>query len=210
VRNPLLRSSIRQKVVACFGVVVVMTVILGLFSLRELGAVNDAAAEIRDDWLPATQILGEIKFTTMRYRQIEAAHILQSDLEAKAKEAATMRKLAGDVQALFAKHRALVTSENERRRSDTIVEQWSRYLALSKELVATSIAGDTTAAVGRYTGDLRSTFNKYFADLQEVIDATVTAGKQAADGGAGTYAAARIWIAGWSHWRLCSVSSAAI
>ncbi len=106
-----------------------------------------------------------------------------------------MQQLVGEVDKLFAKHRSFIVSEDMRRRSDAVAGEWMQYLALSKEFVAISVKGDTAAAVKRYTGDMRSTFNKYFADLQAMIDAAVADGKQAADNGAAAYASARNWIA---------------
>ncbi len=188
--------SVRTKALLSFGIVLSVTIILGLLSINQLGAVNDEAAKIRNTWLPATEVLGEIKFVTMRYRQIEAAHVLQADEVAKSKEAATLRQLTGEVDKLFAKYRALVETEDMRRRSDGIASEWAQYLALSNELVAISMKGDTAEAVKRYTGDMRSTFNRYFADLQTTIDATVANGNQAADIGSSTYASSRLWIGG--------------
>ena len=49
--------SIKFKVVIAFTVVLVATVAMGTFSNQRLGVVNDAAVEMRDNWLPATRDL---------------------------------------------------------------------------------------------------------------------------------------------------------
>jgi len=65
--------SIRTKVAVAFGFVLAVTVSLGLVSLQRMSAVNDAAADIRDNWLLGTRLLGDYAFNAMRYRQIEDA-----------------------------------------------------------------------------------------------------------------------------------------
>jgi methyl-accepting chemotaxis protein len=188
--------SIRNKVLVSFGVVVAVTLTLGALSLRQLGLVNDTAAQIRDRWLPATEVLGEIKFVSMRYRQIEAAHLLELSPEAKAAEAATLQQLIGQVDKQFNEYRLLLTSDKERRQVDVIQKEWRDYLELSRRFVALSVKNDTANDVKSYTGDMRSTFNKYFADLQGRIDATVAAGKRSANTGVAIYLSARVWIGG--------------
>ncbi len=60
--------AVRTKVLVSFAIVLSVTIVLGLLSLKQIGAINDEAAKIRDTWLPAAEVLGEIKFVTMRYR----------------------------------------------------------------------------------------------------------------------------------------------
>jgi methyl-accepting chemotaxis protein len=46
--------SIRNKVLLAFGVVLATAIGLGGFSIDRLATVNGSAAEVRDNWLPAT------------------------------------------------------------------------------------------------------------------------------------------------------------
>jgi methyl-accepting chemotaxis protein len=192
----LMNWSVKGKVCAAFALVILTTAALGLLSLRQLMLVNDDAAQIRDTWLPAAEVLGEIKFVSMRFRQIEAAHLLETDANAKAGEVATLHKLEGEVAEKFAAYESIVTGIEQRHRADSLKQEWIQYLGLSRDLIALSTKNDAPDAVKRYTGDMRSTFNRYFSDLQSTIDATLSAGKQAANTGAVIYASARVWITG--------------
>ncbi len=68
--------SIRTKLVAAFAVVLCGTVGLGLFAVQRLDGVNAAAADIRDNWLPATRALGEMGRLA---EQIRINQMLQAD-----------------------------------------------------------------------------------------------------------------------------------
>src|SRR3954470_5706799 len=60
--------SIRNKVITAFGVVLITALGLGGFSIDRLATVNGSAAEVRDNWLPATGWLGTISKAVEQYR----------------------------------------------------------------------------------------------------------------------------------------------
>ena len=51
--------KIRTKVMIAFGGVLLVSVLLGGIALNSLSDVNAKAADVRDNWLPSTEILGE-------------------------------------------------------------------------------------------------------------------------------------------------------
>ena len=50
----------------------------------------------------ASNALGEVDYNCMRYRQLQAAHVLGATPEAKAKEAESMRSTAEEVTKAWA------------------------------------------------------------------------------------------------------------
>ena len=186
--------SISAKVAAAFATVLLVVVVLGGLAIDRLGAVNDRAAEIRDNYLPSTELLGRLSFTTMRYRQLEAAHILATTPEAKAKEFATLHAMAADADKYVQAYEALEASPQEKALAEDIAKAWANYLTLSAKLMAISGTNDTAGAVKLYTGDERQTFNAYQTLIAKDIDGNSTAGKAAADRGSEIYAATRVVI----------------
>ena len=199
--------SIRTKVILAFAFVLTVTVGLGTFAVQRLGAVNDAAAEIRDNWLPSTHMLGIVWHDTMRYRQIEAAHILAGTAEQKAKEAATMTKLNEEIAKNWHDYQPMVSPGEERRLADQATQGWDRYLDLSRKLVEISNKGDRDAATAAYTGEMRTTFNKYGDTLYAAIHLNTQEGAKSANRGSSIYSEARIyiWIALGLAGLLCAV-----
>ena len=65
--------SIRNKVLLAFGIVLLTAMGLGGFSIDRLSTVNGSAAEVRDNWLPATGWLGTISKAVEQYRAREGA-----------------------------------------------------------------------------------------------------------------------------------------
>ena len=138
--------SISLKVLLAFAMVLLTTAGLGGFAIDRLGRVNAAAAEVRDDYLPATRLLGQIGTFSFRYRQLEAAHLLAATPAAKAAEAKSMADVAGQVTAAIAAYAPLPRAPEAIRLATDFPAAWSSYLTLSRKLLALSDAGETAEA----------------------------------------------------------------
>lgn len=193
--NKFVNWSIATKVTVAFAFTLALTVVLGVLSIERLGGVNDAAAEIRDKWLPATRELGDFAFNTIRYRQLEAAAILAPNDEARAKEFATMRAVVDHAAEDWRAYLPLETGTGERQRAEQIEQGWAEYIALSRRLQSLAANPDKSEATAFYVGQMRSTFNSKVMDgVAAAVTDTVAGGKAAADRGAQIYAEARLLI----------------
>ena len=80
--NVLSRLNISARLGTAFGVVLVLTLIVGLFSVNRLGVVNDATADINNNWLVATRELGSYDSSITAIRRAEALLAMTSKVEA--------------------------------------------------------------------------------------------------------------------------------
>jgi len=169
---------------AAFAAVLCCTTSLGLFAAQRLGAVNSAAAEIREGYLPSTRILGEIAYHTMRFRQLEATSALAADAEARTKEEAAMRKVEEKGERAFASYEPLGHAGEGRRLDDDMKRAWASYLDLDTKFLTLSRAQDGHDAVSAYRGEMRTVFNRFQDVLQADIALHVKQSGLAADRGA--------------------------
>src|SRR5579863_8859482 len=116
----LANVSIKVKLIAAFATVLVCTIGLGMFAVQRLDSVNAAAAEMRQQVVPTTRVLGELAYHTMRLRQLEATDALAPDATARAAEENTMRNVAAQVQKAFATYDPYVDSGEERQLADAM------------------------------------------------------------------------------------------
>jgi hypothetical protein len=77
--------KIRVKLIGAFAVVLAASLGLGLFAIDRLGAVNEKAALIRDDYLASVKFLGEVSTQTERARLNRAYTLLAATPELEAK-----------------------------------------------------------------------------------------------------------------------------
>lgn len=190
-------NSIGGKVTLSFGAVLLITLGLGLFSIQRLGAVNDSAMNVRDDWLPSTSLIGQLAAAVEQYRILESVYLLSSlDPDTRRKNETAMRDQQGLIQKMRNDYEPMVTPGEERRLIDEFDKQWVQYMGVHNQLVALARKNDAQAAAEFYIGQEREFFNATLKSLTDGMQLNLTGGKKAADDGAAIYAMARYLIIG--------------
>jgi len=185
--------SIRNKVLVAFGVVLMTTLGLGGFSIDRLATVNGSAAEVRDNWLPATAWLGTISKSLEQYRSRQGQFLMATNPA----ERDRMDGLVGETLQLFDKtwrlYEPTVTTPAETALVADFKKAWAVYLDHSKEMVELA-RKNPGQANELYLGKLRDDFNQVRKSLERDLAFNVEEGKKEADRGAEVYHSARFWI----------------
>jgi methyl-accepting chemotaxis protein len=189
----LVHLSIRGKLAAAFGLLLVLTIGLGLGSLNRLTVVNEAAAELRENWLPGTRYVGQIAEAVTRYRQLEGAHVLAQTPADKQREEQTLARVAADIDTAWRAYEATIIDAEDRRLTDTAIAAWRQYRGYQDRLFAASRSGDPQAAA-LYAGEMRAASGRLRQALQAVADYNLQGGNQAAARADAVHDAARIAI----------------
>jgi len=170
-------TSIRLKVILAFGVVLCCTTGLGVFALQRLDGVNRASADILNNALPATRVLGELAYHTMRFRQLEATYELALDAEAQAKEMASMRTVGEQAAKALQAFEPLAAQGEGHVLAEQMKQLWQAYAVQDGKL----LTADHATSVGLYRGEMRTGFNKFQDALQAEIALNRTHANQASD-----------------------------
>src|SRR5262245_53340396 len=83
--------TIRAKVILAFGIVLAVTIVLGVFSNNRLAAVNENTTNIAGNYLVAAKGLSSVSYGATRYRQRQASYLLSETAEEKAAQANSMK-----------------------------------------------------------------------------------------------------------------------
>jgi methyl-accepting chemotaxis protein len=188
--------SIKAKMIAAFAVLLVVTVALGLLAVQRLAAINASARDLRDNWLVATRALGDFKYQTMRYRQLQAAHILSATDDEAAKELATMGQVVDAAGKAWSRYEKTLSPGEERAVADQIQRAWLDYLTANDRLMEADRKHDVAASARLYKGDLRTTYNAFAGLLDQDLDVQQHGAAQNVSEGEALYASAQIWT--WS------------
>jgi methyl-accepting chemotaxis protein len=186
--------SIRSKVIGAFGVVLITALALGGFAIDRLATVNSSAAEVRDNWLPATGWLGVISKSLERFRQLQASHIMAATAAEKDREEASINEVLQDFEKTWRLYEPTVTTPTEQAFVAAFKTGWSAYLDDGKELIELSRKNQGEAATKLFVGKLRSHFGQIRKTLEADLAFNVDEGKKEADKGAEVYRSARLWI----------------
>lgn len=188
--------TIRAKVAAAFGLVLAITLALGLFAVEHLGIVHDRAADVRDRWFPATRALEDYAFQTMRVRQMEAV-VLLAPPEVAAVEEQLLRKITADAMKAWLRYEPTIASDEARAVAQRIREGWEGYLLLDSRLRALLAAGGGgDEAYAFYAGEMRRAYAEWRDILVQGVDLQMREGDRAFRHGEEAYLSARVWIYG--------------
>lgn len=178
-----------------FGLVLIVTLALGLFATQRLGIVYKHAADVRETWLPGTRALGEYAFQTMRVRQMEAAVIFAPTPDIAADEEKILARVTASAQKAWTLYEATDMPGEERQLADLIKAGWENYLTLDKQLQQMLVlGGGKDAAYAFYVGAMRSAYRDWRDILVTGIDFQMRQGDRAFKEGERAYVSARSWI----------------
>jgi methyl-accepting chemotaxis protein len=189
--------KIRTKVTFAFGFTLFVCVALGLFALQRLSAVNERAADVRDNWLPATAALGDYTSKALIFR-LRGSYLMLADTpEAQAAELKATDEAQVNAEKVWQIYEPLITPGTERQMADTVKQSWAQYLVLNKKLSEMVRAGDKKGAVDFYNGEMRKVFVSGITEtLTKDLEFNASEGKKAANAGEAAYQSAKFWIIG--------------
>jgi len=185
--------SIRNKVLVAFGVVLITAIGLGGFAIDRLATVNGSAAEVRDNWLPATGWLGTISKAVEQYRAREGALLLAPAAE-KARQEQLLKESLQLFEQTWRLYEPTVTTAEEKALVAAFKKPWNAYLDGSKQLMELAHKNQIEPATALYTGKLRDDFGEARKALEKNLAWNVEQGRAEADKGAAVYQSSRYWI----------------
>jgi methyl-accepting chemotaxis protein len=193
-------ASIKAKVVGAFALVLAITATLGGFADNRLGAVNDHAADIRDNWLVGTRELGTLAAITERLRQHQLQLLLSVDPTVNRDSTITARYKGNITQDLAERDGAwktyapTVTPGEETNLANRIDAEWLGYRDSSDKFMAL-VDGQRFGEAAAYNfGTMRDQFGSLRKDISADVDLNATGGKRAADEGQAIFESSRFLI----------------
>jgi methyl-accepting chemotaxis protein len=194
--NWLNNLTIRSKIIGAFALVLIVTGCLGAFAIQRLSLVNDNAVELSSNYLLGATKLGDVNSSAVRFRQLEATHILATSADERAKEETNLAAALNELRGAYSAYAATIEPGEERRLNDALTPLWNRYLEQHEKLVELSRKDDDKGAQALYVGDMQQTFNQYYGVLHDIIEYQTKGGQAEAKKAADTYSAAWNWIVG--------------
>jgi len=192
-----MNATIRAKVLAAFGLVFLATCGLGLFGMSQTAAVNSAALDVRDNWLPSTVAIGKLALSVSLVRATEARIIvsaLSNDATSLVADQTAFNVAKADAVKLRRDYGPLITPDTDDARLikafDVAWEKVEQTAAQIEDLIK---KGDQAGAITIYRSANSEAAKQALEAVSADLEFNETEGKKAADLGAATYASAR-WM----------------
>ena len=188
--------KLATKLGMAFAAVLLLTAVVGMFSIAKLAQVNATASELSSRWMPAMRVVQDIKAQVARVRTREFQYIISDDPKDMDKYDKVIANDLVDLGRMQADYARLIATPEEKQLYDGFLSMWERYMVEDGKIRAAMRAGDDAAAKALIRGES----NKLIVSLRGQIDQLVKlygdGGISAASHGDATYASARLWIIG--------------
>ena len=181
--------AIRTKLLSMFAAVFAATLALGLFGLSRTAAVNDAAADVRDNWLPSTVALGKLEFAVGQYRIAEVRLLLSYAANHKdPAEIARFEETLVEVDKKYKTYVPLITAgTDDERLMAEFVRDWAKTRQSGQRVIELAKSGDIEAAMTLYRGDDRALYYATTGTVERDLEFNAVEGQKSADRGAAVY-----------------------
>ncbi|MFN3357362.1 MAG: methyl-accepting chemotaxis protein [Pseudomonas sp.] len=186
--------KISTKLISSFLVVLALTAVMGVFAILQLGAVNQAAQDIKGNWMPSMRAAAGMRFYAANYRLKENRHIGTEIAEEKTqaeREAAESRQ---QFETRMGTYEQLLSNEEDRQLLASVKSAWDAYLASSKQLFDFSRQNLDTQARSLLRGESKEHFDEVTSRLQKMVELNDAGATVSGDKGSALYESSRLSI----------------
>jgi methyl-accepting chemotaxis protein len=182
-----------KKLAVAFGIIELLMIGLGVFSLSQLSAVNQNAVDIVSTKMPDERALGNLRYDVSAMRRAELSYLLSIDQKEKWNK--SMGLALQDIQRDEKEYQSLITSERERRSYETFDQAWRKYLAVHASVMQMTSSNEYQAGVLAQSAGTEA-FEAATKILQSDADWNEQDAKEVAVRAERSYASSRYWIIG--------------
>jgi methyl-accepting chemotaxis protein len=185
--------SIRTKLLASFGALLIVIVLLGFFAVWRMSSMNDKAAEIRNDSLPSAAVMGQLVAELETVRIKETEYILASTDAARNGVDADWQKAIDNTAALRAKYTPLISAGTEDERlMRQFDEAWGGYKGTFPKLRELVAKADDKGTLDLFNGESGRSYTAARQASLADLNFSINQGTEQADEGAAVF--------NWAWW----------
>jgi hypothetical protein len=189
-----MKMSLRVKLIAALVLNLVLMIAIGMFSIYQMGNMNERAQFLGENILPATQTAAAIRGLIHRYRVEQAthiAHVRADELDSIEQEAKT---LEDEMSAAFPKYAPLVVAEDERKAFEALQATWSSFISRThQELFPTNRANEQEKALQIFV-DMENIYQDLVKNSNTLIDSNDRQGHEIQELVTSTYETSRYLV----------------
>jgi methyl-accepting chemotaxis protein len=192
--NHFRNLKLSAKLMASFLCVLLLTAVLGGFSLIQITRVHQVSSELNARWTPATRLLLGLRSEIARFRIEEFQHLLSTRNDEAAAFEKAMQEISQKRVALERSYQALPPNAAEQKIYAAYAEAMKAYLALHEKILGLSNQGRTEEAKALIRNEgstLTTQLNREIDALLAISESGSNAGSANADA---AYDSAKIGI----------------
>ncbi|RZI67959.1 MAG: HAMP domain-containing protein [Pseudomonas sp.] len=186
--------KISTKLISSFLVVLALTAAMGVFAIHQLGAVNQAAQDIRGNWMPSMRAAAGMRFFAANYRLKENRHISTDVAEEKAQAEREATEARQQFETRMGTYENLLSNDEDRQLLAAAKSAWASYLTSSNQVLDLSRQNQEEQARSLLRGESKVRFEDLTNRLQKMVELNDAGATAAGDKGSALYESARLGI----------------
>jgi len=187
--------KIASKLLLSFSLILILTVVLGVTSITQLGQVNATTTEINTNWLPSVRVLLTLKSNLALLRNIEMQHVMSNDVADMDGSAKFLSNIKADIQKNMSAYAPMVT-EQERSNYELLKDKLPQYMEEDKKIVDISRAFRKDDALREIRSDSLAAIVELDKLVEKLVKINSDGSASAASNGEAIYGKAKTWIIG--------------
>ena len=185
--------KLSTKLVCSFTVLIVLLCGLGLFSLREMSAINAGTNDLATNWLPSIKVVGELRAQLNLFRRAQLLHILSTDPADMQRFEKQLGEVQLDIDKTMKRYEPLMSEPEEKENYPKFAASWKQYLELYKTILALSQKNENDAATKLAGGEGTKLFREMEKYLTILVDVNAKGGDKSAADALETYNSGKAW-----------------
>lgn len=165
----LTKISIRARLFLGFGILTIVFIAMGIYSLLALNNINSQVEFIAKNALPSVDIAHEINALTADFKVAELQHIISETPEEMKEEEARMASYNRDILENIEKYGNVTNNEKDDQLIRDISQQWEEYLQHNTTILNLSRQQKTNEAMQLINGESKEIYEKVFTLCEELV-----------------------------------------
>ena len=169
--NVLNNIGISFKMLGAFAVLLAILVGVGIFAIVKISAVNDLSMEMRNRWLPATELLGDIHAYTSQYRITQGTLAYSTEAEEQARSVKALKNAQRAISSAMEEYEPLMVSAEQKQNFASLQKNWQHFSTICEKMVDV-LGVDNQAALDIFHGEALDSFYTVEDDILQLIEHT--------------------------------------
>jgi methyl-accepting chemotaxis protein len=194
--NAFYNLKIATKLLVSFVAVLVLTAILGIYSVTQLARVNQMSSDLATLWMPSARVLLELKSGLARYRSLEMQHILSETDADLTRYEKSMETSWDKFQKDLSDYEKMISEPEEKKIYPEFRKALEIYMAEHKKILVLSRAQKNEESTALLRGESTRVYIDMSAMIDKLVNINLEGGNKASKEADEMYASARLWIIG--------------
>lgn len=165
-----MKFTVKNKLIAAFSVIILLSSFLGLYSISSIKSVNDGSSEITEVWFRGNDLAHTMDTAISDYRIREYRHSVTEDENLMADTEKELQALKDKFEEAINDYESTVILQEDKVLIDEIEEDYPQYFETSKEVLQLSRELKTKEAIDLLYGESKNSFDKVNNKIAELVE----------------------------------------